>query len=256
MPINGGSEQFKYIDLNPEQNRTGIFSIRFSPCGSSIIGGCNNSCVYIADRETQNVSAVRTQRGLSSVDINAVCYAADNDSNVFLSGCNNGMLKMWDIRCLSTGRGGRNIPVGTFLGHLDGITYIDARNDGHHVLTNSKDQTIRLWDLRKTTPTNKINKYSYAPMLDWDYRWDSVPRECKFSIIANKIHNKYLNISIDYNPNQPLDGDVSIMTYRGHRVTKSLLRAKFSPLAQTGQRYIYTGCATGRIISKSVYIFI
>lgn len=40
------------------------------------------------------------------------------------------------------------------------------------------------------------------------------------------------------------------MTYRGHRVTKSLLRAKFSPALQTGQRYIYTGCGTGRIISE------
>lgn len=40
------------------------------------------------------------------------------------------------------------------------------------------------------------------------------------------------------------------MTYRGHRVSKTLLRAKFSPLEQTGQRFIYTGCATGRIISK------
>lgn len=40
------------------------------------------------------------------------------------------------------------------------------------------------------------------------------------------------------------------MTYRGHRVNKTLLRAKFSPLQQTGQRYIYTGCSTGRIISK------
>jgi len=40
------------------------------------------------------------------------------------------------------------------------------------------------------------------------------------------------------------------MTYRGHRVTKTLLRAKFSPMEQTGQRYIYTGCATGRIISE------
>lgn len=40
------------------------------------------------------------------------------------------------------------------------------------------------------------------------------------------------------------------MTYRGHRVTKSLIRAKFSPLETTGQRFIYTGCGTGRVIGK------
>lgn len=40
------------------------------------------------------------------------------------------------------------------------------------------------------------------------------------------------------------------MTYRGHRVRKSLLRAKFSPLETTGQRYIYTGSSTGHLIGQ------
>lgn len=44
--------------------------------------------------------------------------------------------------------------------------------------------------------------------------------------------------------------DTSVMTYRGHRVKKSLIRAKFSPSETTGQRYIYTGCGTGRLMSK------
>lgn len=44
-----------------------------------------------------------------------------------------------------------------------------------------------------------------------------------------------------------LPGDTSIMTYKGHRVLKSLLRAKFSP-ESTGQRYIYTACGSGRVI--------
>lgn len=43
-----------------------------------------------------------------------------------------------------------------------------------------------------------------------------------------------------------------MMTYRGHRVTKSLIRAKFSPLETTGQRFIYTGCGTGRVIGEIV----
>lgn len=47
-----------------------------------------------------------------------------------------------------------------------------------------------------------------------------------------------------------LDGDTSIMTYRGHSVLQTLIRCHFSPAATTGQRYIYTGCATGRIISN------
>lgn len=38
------------------------------------------------------------------------------------------------------------------------------------------------------------------------------------------------------------------MTYRGHRVTQTLIRAKFSPLETTGNRFIYTGCSTGRVL--------
>lgn len=50
-----------------------------------------------------------------------------------------------------------------------------------------------------------------------------------------------------------MEDDVSIMTYRGHRVVQTLMRARFSPLETTGQRYIYTGCATGRLIG--MYFF-
>lgn len=44
-----------------------------------------------------------------------------------------------------------------------------------------------------------------------------------------------------------------MVTFKGHRIQKSLIRAKFSPAATTGQRYIYTGCSTGRLISKYNY---
>lgn len=40
------------------------------------------------------------------------------------------------------------------------------------------------------------------------------------------------------------------MTYRGHIVIKTLIRCRFSPAETTGQRYIYTGCGIGRVVSK------
>jgi WD repeat-containing protein 23 len=52
-----------------------------------------------------------------------------------------------------------------------------------------------------------------------------------------------------------LDGDTSIMTYRGHTVLQTLIRCHFSPAFSTGQRYIYTGCAAGRIVGK-IYTFL
>lgn len=39
--------------------------------------------------------------------------------------------------------------VGVFAGHRDGITYVDGHGDDRYVLTNSKDQTIKIWDMRK-----------------------------------------------------------------------------------------------------------
>jgi WD repeat-containing protein 23 len=37
------------------------------------------------------------------------------------------------------------------------------------------------------------------------------------------------------------------MTYRGHWVLRTLIRCHFSPLESTGQSYIYSGSADGRI---------
>lgn len=47
----------------------------------------------------------------------------------------------------------------------------------------------------------------------------------------------------------PLPGDCSVNTYRGaHTLLSTLIRARFSPLELTGQRYIYVGSATGEIV--------
>lgn len=56
-----------------------------------------------------------------------------------------------------------------------------------------------------------------------------------------------------YRSKNKVEGDTSIMTYKGHVVRKTLIRSRFSPLHTTGQRYIYTGCGVGRVISKSLF---
>jgi len=46
-----------------------------------------------------------------------------------------------------------------------------------------------------------------------------------------------------------LEGDTSVMTYRDHHtVLHTLIRCFFSPAFTTGQRYIYTGCASGACV--------
>ena len=52
--------------------------------------------------------------------------------------------QVWDRRAL---RGTR--PAGVLIGHTEGITHLDPKNDGRYLLSNCKDQTARLWDIRK-----------------------------------------------------------------------------------------------------------
>nr|XP_016930290.1 DDB1- and CUL4-associated factor 11 [Drosophila suzukii] len=234
MPVNGGEDDCQWIDVNGLPNhRLAIFSLRYSPTGDKIIGGSNNATVIVTDIHTRTTQILRTHR-MPGNDVNSVCFLHDKDPNVIIAGCDDGLLKVYDLRTSFRSRE-LSKTVASFIGHYDGVTYIDSRNDGYHVLSNSKDQSIKIWDMRQ--PSNMRNRSrSRQQQLDlhmWDYRWNRVPRQF-------------------YNPNKELDGDTSIMTYRGHRVTKTLLRAKFSPMAQTGQRFIYTGCATGRIIIYDV----
>lgn len=39
--------------------------------------------------------------------------------------------------------------VGVFAGHTEGLTYVDSKGDGRYVLSNAKDQTMKLWDIRR-----------------------------------------------------------------------------------------------------------
>jgi WD40 repeat protein len=47
--------------------------------------------------------------------------------------------------------------AGVFLGHTEGLTYVDSKGDGRYVLSNAKDQTAKLWDLRKMMSKEKAD---------------------------------------------------------------------------------------------------
>ncbi len=70
-------------------------------------------------------------------------------------------------------------PVGVLSGHVDGITYIDSKGDGRHLITNCKDQTIKLWDMRSFSPQIGFEATRKAvSKQNWDYRWQAIPRKC------------------------------------------------------------------------------
>lgn len=75
-------------------------------------------------------------------------------------------------------------PVGVLAGHRDGITYIDSKGDGRHLISNSKDQSIKLWDVRKFSSADAQDHTRQAVSIqNWDYRWQKVPRKCKYGLV-------------------------------------------------------------------------
>eukprot|EP00795_Rhopilema_esculentum_P001821 gene1821-16311_t len=206
----------------PEESRFCAFSICFSQDNTQILAGGSDQCLYVYDRGGDK----RTLRVSGHEDdVNAVSFANET-SDILFSGSDDGLCMVWDRRELKE-RDPK--PVGIFAGHTDGVTYIDTKGDGRYLLSNSKDQTIKLWDMRKFSSKDSVRECKrIVSGANWDYRWESAPRRSRRLTHVN--------------------GDPSVMTYRGHSVLQTLIRAKFSPPHNTGQKYIYAGCASGNVV--------
>lgn len=200
-----------------------IFSLKFNHDGKKLLGGSKYGCLIEFDLEAgQNI--IHSSDWMYREDQNAVCYSKQNYYHVFTGG-DNGMVTCWDSRLF----GSRESPVGHLAGHSEGITYIDTADDGYTILTNCKDQTIKLWDIRKFTSEDSAKQFERDAVNngnDWDYRYNFLP-------------SKYADSKIVVQK-----GDTSIMTFAGHSVLQTLVRAKFSP-SYTRNRYIYAGDSRG-----------
>ena len=66
-------------------------------------------------------------------------------------------------------------PSGVLIGHTEGITYVSAKGDGRYVISNGKDQALRLWDLRKMRSSNEYESVKHLDygLRDFDYRWEN-----------------------------------------------------------------------------------
>jgi len=105
--------------------------------------------------------------------------------------------------------------VGAFVGHIEGLTYIDSKGDGRYILSNGKDQSMKLWDLRMVMPSGdfeNIKPHRRATRENrFDYRWGEYDEDDWYA--------------------DPHDN--SLVTFRGHRVLRTLIRCHFSPAAST-----------------------
>ncbi|XP_072748454.1 DDB1- and CUL4-associated factor 11 isoform X1 [Anoplolepis gracilipes] len=217
-----GRRSVERLQLIPTTRRFCVFSIAFSNDGKEIISGANDEYIYIYDRESSQ--QVLRFHGHEK-DVNTIAFA-DDSSHVFYSGSDDGLCKVWDRRTINQ----RNpCAVGVLAGHSNGITYIDSRGDQRYLISNSKDQSIKLWDIRNYSSRRAaLAARQFVDHENWDYRWQRMP---------DMIREP-----------QILEGDSSVMTYYGHSIRKTLIRCRFSPRITTGQRYISTGDSRGRLI--------
>ena len=162
--------------------------------------------------------------GAHEDEINSVCWANRESSNLLFTGSDDRHVKIWDRRALGTN--GR--AAGAFVGHQEGVTNVASKGDGLYLASNGKDQLLKVWDIRKMTDSatfrNNLKPPRKAP--GFDYRMQAYPYA-------------------DKQTRHPQD--TSIFTFKGHGVLSTLIRCQFSPIETTGQRYVYTGSSDGRL---------
>ena len=200
------------------RNGFGIWSLRFSGDGREIVAGTSDHSVVVYDLE-RRCSTVRLSN--HGDDVNAVCFGDKSSPHILYSGSDDQTLRVWDRRSMADGR-----EAGVFVGHTEGLTYVDSKGDGRYVLSNGKDQMMKLWDLRKMVSPNDFNQMNLTEYTsNFDYRFSPYDEQ-------------------DYIPNPH---DCSVVTFRGHSVLKTLIRCHFSPPGSSNSRYVYSGSEDGKV---------
>ena len=199
----------------------GIWSVRFSGDGRELVAGTSDNSVCAYDIESRQ-TVLHIEGHMD--DVNAVCFGDKLSPHLLYSGSDDATVKVWDRRSMNDKRA-----AGVFLGHTEGLTYIDSKGDGRYVLSNGKDQTMKLWDLRKMVDTAKADGIDPT-------QW-SAPFDYRFEPYDTSKYYQHPH-------------DCSLVTFRGHSVLKTLIRCHFSPAGSSDSRYVYTGSEDG-----SVYIY-
>ncbi|KAM4065051.1 LEC14B protein [Hirsutella rhossiliensis] len=198
----------------------GIWSIRFSGDGRELVAGTSSDSIVVYDIESRTV--LHHVHGHDD-HVNAVCFADKSSPHIVYSGSDDATIKVWDRRSMGDGR-----EAGAFVGHIEGLTYIDSKGDGRYILSNGKDQAMKLWDLRMAKSTARFrDEYSQRRSMGstFDYRREAYDEE-------------YWD---------PHPHDNSLVTFRGHKVLRTLIRCHFSPPSSTNSRYVYSGSADGKV---------
>eukprot|EP01083_Nonionella_stella_P255464 876806_1 len=217
----GSHELHESHDLNISTfnswGRCCVFGIEFDPNSKKVICALSGGCLILHDLERKI-----NQFSLPSAHDDDINQATFLDTNIIISGSDDALLRVWDSRQ-------KNKCVGGFVGHYQGITCVSTPNDygsSNYVLSNSKDQSMKLWDLRAMNTLTELTstRAQLQPQTgSFDYRYRG------WNPLSSSTHKKRFRI------------DKSLVTYRGHSVSRTLCRSGFSPIYSTNAKYVYCG---------------
>lgn len=196
-----------------------ICSIRFSGDGRELVAGTSADSIVVYDIEARQV--LHHIHGHDD-HVNAVCFADKSSPHIVYSGSDDSTIKVWD-RSMGDGR-----EAGAFVGHLQGLTYIDSKGDGRYILSNGKDQSMKLWDLRMAKSSAQFrDEYAHWRYVGsgFDYRREAYNEE-----------------EWESHPH-----DNSLVTLRGHKVLRTLIRCHFAPPSSANSQYVYSGSADCKV---------
>ena len=170
-------------------HRNAVLEVQWSADGQQLLSCSADKTVRAWDAETgQQVKKMGEHTGV----VNSVCPARRGPP-LLVSGSDDGSAKLWDVRvrrCVQTFAAEARYPVTavafahaadavfsagldnrvtcwdlrtggaslTLKGHSDTITGIAVSADGAHVLSNSMDNSLRVWDVRPYAPQQRCVK--------------------------------------------------------------------------------------------------
>ncbi len=111
-------------------------NVAFSPDGRRLATGGEENTVKIWDVETGG--ELLTLRGHNG-DVYTLAFSPDDDGRWIASAGEDSAVKFWDSR---TGKLVRSFP-----GHTSVVTSLAFSPDGRHLVSGSRDHTVKVWDL-------------------------------------------------------------------------------------------------------------
>jgi len=205
--IAGDSEQHERLAMYSQGESFAVYSVRWGG-QREVVAGCNDCHLRAFDLERQTTTL---DVNAHEDDVNA-CSIADGafQSSVVVTGSDDATIKVWDRRMLGIS-GAAASPQGVLVGHTEGITFLSAKGDGRYMLSNSKDQSAKLWDLRALRSPAQAAVLAPVPRRHrvWDYRRSEYPNVPGHNADGTPWPT----------PHHRHPDDTSLMTYRGHKAS-------------------------------------